>query len=183
MNNSPIDLYNIQILTATLDDYPVIQNMARFYVYDLSRECGFISKEWELPEDGLYESFDFKTYFTDKARRAYLIKHRDELVGFVLLNQIVFSPASQWNMGEFFILAKFQSKGVAQHVAHTIWNKHPGKWEVSIIPENKSALQFWRKSIGSYTNQVYYEELKNVDFDPDQPMRYILSFDTAKGEG
>ncbi|HXF90771.1 MAG TPA: hypothetical protein VNJ29_02445 [Candidatus Nitrosotenuis sp.] len=46
---------HIQLIHATLDDYPTIQNMARFYVYDLSRECGFISEDWSLPSDGLYE--------------------------------------------------------------------------------------------------------------------------------
>jgi hypothetical protein len=30
-----------RLILATLEDYPTIQNMARFYVYELSRECGF----------------------------------------------------------------------------------------------------------------------------------------------
>ena len=51
---------NVHILSATLADYPTIQNMARFYVYDLSRECGLISEDWAIPSDGLYESFDFR---------------------------------------------------------------------------------------------------------------------------
>ena len=53
------------IIPATIADYPIIQNMARFYVYDLSRECGPISSEWAMPANGLYECFDFKIYFED----------------------------------------------------------------------------------------------------------------------
>ncbi|MCW8410584.1 hypothetical protein OQJ13_16515 [Legionella sp. PATHC035] len=45
----------LKVETATLDDYPTIHNMARFYVYELSRDCGFISDDWALPSDGLYE--------------------------------------------------------------------------------------------------------------------------------
>jgi hypothetical protein len=45
---------------ATIDDYETIQNMARFYAYDMSRECGFIAEEWSFPKNGLYESHDFK---------------------------------------------------------------------------------------------------------------------------
>ena len=73
---------NIRIIPANLTDYPVIQNLARFYVYDLSRYCGFISKDWAIPKDGLYECFDFKKYFEDDDKKAYLVKLEDgELVG------------------------------------------------------------------------------------------------------
>ena len=32
-----------KLILATLDNYPAIQNMARFYVYEMSRECGLHS--------------------------------------------------------------------------------------------------------------------------------------------
>lgn len=46
---------NITLIPAAPTDYPLIQNMARFYVYDLFRECGFISSHWVLPSNGSYE--------------------------------------------------------------------------------------------------------------------------------
>jgi predicted acetyltransferase len=170
----------VEILPATLNDYPVIQNMARFYVYDLSRECGFISEDWACPSNGLYESFDFKDYFEDPSKRAYLIKIRDELAGFALLNQEGIAPETDWNMGEFFILAKFQGKGVAQYVAHQLWNMHPGLWEVSVIPENKKALGFWRKTVSQLNRSDYLEEVCQVPYDTQQPNRHILHFTTKQ---
>lgn len=169
----------LEILPATLKDYPIIQNMARFYVYDLSRECGFISEEWACPSDGLYESFDFKCYFEDPSRRAYLIKVGHELAGFALLNQEGSSPKTDWNMGEFFILAKFQGKGIAQYVAHQLWNMHPGVWEVSVIPENIKALNFWRKAISKFSHGDYVEKVCQVSYDTHQPNRDILSFQAS----
>lgn len=59
-----------RLTKATLLDYPTIQNMARFYVYEMSRECGLNDKDWAMPLDGLYESFDFKKYFTETHREA-----------------------------------------------------------------------------------------------------------------
>jgi predicted acetyltransferase len=142
---------DIRIALATLADYPVIQNMARFYVYDLSSECGFISSDWAIPADGLYESFDFKDYFQDVDRRAFLINVDDEIAGFILLNQKGILPKTEWNMGEFFILAKFQDKGIGSKAAQQIWSDHPGRWEISVIPENKNAANFWRRVILSYS--------------------------------
>jgi RimJ/RimL family protein N-acetyltransferase len=110
----------VTLTKATIDDYPTIQNMARFYVYDMSRYCGFISDKWIFPKDGLYESHDFKKYFTDKKREAFLVKIEDELTGFFLLNKIGTLPNTEWNMGEFFIIAKFQGRGIAREVANQI---------------------------------------------------------------
>jgi predicted acetyltransferase len=167
----------ISIINATLDDYPCIQNMARFYVYDLSRECGSISSDWAMPKDGLYESFDFKNYFTDPSRKAYLIKVYDEIAGFVLLDNEVIDPKNTINMGEFFIIAKFQGAGIATHVAKEIWNMHPGKWEVSVIPSNKSALKFWEKSISEFTSGAFNKLIKEVTYDEHYPRRIIFEFD------
>ncbi|WP_341792879.1 MULTISPECIES: hypothetical protein [unclassified Rickettsia] len=74
MNNKSIQ--GISLTSATLADYPTVQNMARFYVYDLSRSCGFTSDEddWTIPRDGLYESTDFKNYFIEADKKAYLVK-------------------------------------------------------------------------------------------------------------
>lgn len=165
------------LIPATLADYPTIQNMGRFYVYDMSRYCGFISDEWNLPTDGLYECIDFKSYFEDLTREPYLVKVGDELAGFVLLDREGTSPETQWNMGEFFILAKFQGKGIGADVARHIWRQHPGLWEVSVIPENKKPHQFWSQTISDFTNGNFTEEVKIVHYDSAQPHRIIFSFE------
>ena len=173
--NGPITT-DISLHPASIDDYPMIQNMARFYVYDLSKECGHISDEWCLPADGLFESFDFKNYFQENSRRAYLIKVQDDLAGFVLLNQEVIYEDSDWNIGEFFILGRYQGFGVGKIAAKKIWHLHPGRWEVSVIPENISALKFWENTIDQFTDHPFKKETKLISFDKDQPKRIIFSF-------
>ena|SRR3990167_5303513 len=56
--NNKTNFDEIKLIPATLKEYPVIQNMGRFYVYDMSE---FMGKDegWEIPEDGLYECIDF----------------------------------------------------------------------------------------------------------------------------
>ena len=170
---------SIIIHPATITDYPFIQHMWLFYIYDMGRECGF-NKGWECPANPSFVPDDITSYFNDSARRAYLIKVGDEPAGFVLLNQAGTLPDTQWNMGEFFILAKFQGKGIGTEIAHQLWKIHPGRWEVSVIPENKSALIFWRKVVSKFTGSCYVEAINDVDYDQNQPKRYVLSFDTKK---
>lgn len=127
--------------------------MARFYVYDRTPFIG-----WECPEDGLFECIDFKHYFENSNEKAFLIRVDSEIVGFVLLDKIQLLETVDWNMGEFFILAKFQGKNVATIVAKQIFNDHPGKWSVAVMPENVRAVKFWKKAIltvGETYNEVF----------------------------
>jgi predicted acetyltransferase len=101
----------ISIIKATLDDYTLIQNMSRFYVYD---KMAYMV--WECPESGLFECIDFKHYFENPDEETFLIKISDEIAGFVLLDKTHLFEPVDWNMGEFFILAKFQGKGIASTV-------------------------------------------------------------------
>lgn len=54
-----INYNKVKLILASLKDYPTIQNMGRFYVYDMSEYVGD-QEGWEMPEDGLYECIDFK---------------------------------------------------------------------------------------------------------------------------
>jgi len=58
-----------QLIKASAHAYPIVQNMARFYGYDMSRACGFVEDwDWSFPKNGLYEGCDVKRYFEDKDR-------------------------------------------------------------------------------------------------------------------
>jgi predicted acetyltransferase len=175
--NMPIMQPNVRLLPATLDDYPTIQNMARFYVYDRTPYMG-----WECPENGLFECIDFKHYFENPNEKAFLIKVADEIAGFVLLDKMHLLEPVDWNMGEFFVLAKFQGKGIATTVAREIFKNHPGKWDVAVMPENIKAVKFWRKIISEVSNGEYTEIFKTEDElrtaeNPDPYAMNILSFE------
>jgi predicted acetyltransferase len=168
MNNQFLPI----LIPATLADYPTIQNMARFYVYDRTEFMG-----WPCPENGLFDCIDFKHYFENPNEKAFLIRVNNEIAGFVLLDKMKLlddidframgSPSTNtiinWNMGEFFILAKFQGKGVASEVAKQIFKSHPGLWTVAVMPENIKAVKFWRKIISDATNGAYTEVFKTED--------------------
>jgi len=170
----------VTLKPATLSDYPMVQNMARFYVYDLSKECGRQSDAWRLPADGLFESFDFKNYFTDNTRAAYVITVQKDVAGFVLLNHETLDVVNDWNVGEFFILGRYQGRGIGTQAAQQVWQRHLGKWEVAVIPDNRSALRFWEKSIEDFTHNRFTKETKKVDFDKEQPHRVVFTFRTPQ---
>ena len=169
---------DIKIRPATSDDRPIIQNLARFYVYDISRYCGLAedSFNWAFPEDGLYDCPYFNKYWNDPNCSQFLLYINDELGGFVIVNKTGISPDVDWNLSEFFIVAKFQGKGIGQQVAMMILDKFRGTWEISQLPSNKPAVAFWKKVILEYTKGDYLES-KESKFIPEPHDMITLRFE------
>ena len=166
----------INLEQASLADYPLITRMWPFYVYELGRYCGF-NPHWQCPIDLSFVADDLSPYFMDSSRRAFLLKVNDALAGFVLLNKVGSFSGTEWNMAEFFIINYYQKKGIGQTIAAKIFNKFPGAWDVSVIPENTRALLFWKKVILNFTHNHYVEQQIAVNYDQNQPMRTIFRFD------
>jgi len=168
----------ITLSKATQEDKNTIQNLGRFYVYEMSRYCGFLPT-WETPPNGLFECIDLSSYCEKPDRHAFLIKVDEELAGFVLINKVGSTPDVDWNIGEFFVVSKFQGKGVGRHVAEQVFNQFPGVWETSQIPENKAAIEFWDRVVSRYSNGQFEKTLKIVPEPKPHPM-VILKFTSQR---
>jgi predicted acetyltransferase len=164
----------ITLLKATKEDKNTIQNLGRFYVYEMSRYCGFLPT-WETPSNGLYECIDLSSYCEKLDRHAFLVKVDDELAGFALINKVGSAPDVEWNVGEFFIVSKFQGKGVGSYVAEQIFNQFPGTWETTQIPENQAAIDFWEKVVNKFSNGKFEKTRKIIPEPKPHPM-IVLKF-------
>ena len=164
---------NVEVIEASQQDQSVIQNLGRHYVYEMSRFCGH-RPGWEVPSDGLYECRDLSSYWKIPGM-AFFIKVDDELAGFALINKGGSDPHVEWDLGEFFVMAKFQGRGVGKSAAEQIFDRFPGVWEVRQMPENHSACVFWERVIRHYTRGQFSCEEKIIpSADPD-PM-VVLQF-------
>jgi ribosomal-protein-alanine N-acetyltransferase len=161
ISQNQIDFNQISLDPASLSEYPVIQNLARFYVYDMSE---FLGNEggWELPEDGLFECIDFKKYWEDKNSFPFLIRYKNEIAGFVIVDKKGSDAEIEFNMAQFFILRKFKNKGIGKYVATEIFKKFPGIWEVMVIPGNEGAYRFWRATIKNFSQNNFTEYSKEI---------------------
>lgn len=154
------DYSKLSLHPASINEYPIIQNMGRFYVYDMSEYMG--QAGWEMPEDGLYECIDFKKYWEAENAFPFLIRYANELAGFVIVDKKGSEPSIEFNMAQFFILRKFKHQGIARHIAQLFFAKFQGVWEVMVMPENTGAYAFWKKTISSFTHDNYLEYHRRV---------------------
>ncbi|MES2212490.1 MAG: GNAT family N-acetyltransferase [Pseudomonadota bacterium] len=169
---------DFELAIATIENYELIQNMARFYVYDLSKECGRVLSGWECPDNGLFECIDLKKYLTKPQYRSYLIKVNQEYAGFALVGVSKIFPDCHWCMEEFFVLGKFQRSGLGRKVATELFKRFSGRWAIGAIDENKRAINFWRTIISEYTVGKVEECNKSSDElrSAEQPDPYSMLF-------
>jgi ribosomal-protein-alanine N-acetyltransferase len=161
MNDKKIDPSLVHMTLATIDDYPILQNMGRYYVYDMSEYLGE-TPGWEIPSDGLYECIDFIKYWQSPQSFPYLIHYANELAGFVIVDRVGTEAAIDYNMAQFFVLRKFKHKGLGRYIAFQCFDRYPGLWEIMIIPGNEGAYHFWKRIIGQYTQEKYQEYERKV---------------------
>lgn len=173
-NHNERKTMKITLVKATKEDKDTIQNLGRFYVYEMSRYCGFLPT-WETPSNGLFECIDLSSYCEKSDRHAFLVKVDDELAGFALINKIGSTPDVDWNVGEFFIISKFQGKKVGSYVAEQIFNQFPGIWETTQIPENTAAIDFWEKVVSKFSKGKFDKSRKVIPDPKPHPM-IVLKF-------
>ncbi len=166
----------IELVAATGQDQETVRNLGRFYTYDMSRYCGFLPG-WETPENGLFEDRDRTSYWEEAGRYPFLIRVDGELAGFALINKIGTTPAIDWHIGEFFVIAKFQRRGVGGEVAKQLFHRFTGRWEVDQIPENRAAIDFWERVVDTYTDGRFKKANKIIAQPKPHPM-IVLEFDS-----
>lgn len=153
--------HEIRLIPATVADYPTIQNMARFYVYDMSEYMG-CEEGWEIPSNGLYECIDFKHYFDKNNVYPFLIRKGKELAGFAIIDQNGSEPSINFNIAQFFIIRKFKGHGLGKEVAQRFFAQFRGLWEVMVLPNNSGAYHFWKHTIQDYTGNSFTEYTQHI---------------------
>ena len=147
----------LEILEARENDIPVIQNLARFYVYDMSEYMG-----WRCPENGLFGCRD-DDFWGSKRNHFFVVRVDNELAGFAVIEELDEDESADYDVAEFFILRKFRRRGIGSNVAQTLFDKFRGSWQVRQLPDNLPAPIFWRKVISEYTSGNYEESLEFLE--------------------
>jgi len=137
----------IEVNQATLEEHPVLQNLARFYIYDLSEFQGR-----RCPENGLFEDEDYIRFWQHPGHFPFLVRCGGELAGFALVEPGGKASGIDQNLAEFFILRKFRHRGVADSAAISIFERFPGRWEVMALANNPPAVGFWDRLVPALTD-------------------------------
>ena len=152
----------VELNEAKEEDLPVVLNLIQYYVYDMSKSTG-----WDCNPRGIYGGCDDSREYwqpdhpdtppemrSSKSRKGhpFMISVDGKIAGFVLLQELCQEGKPLFDIGEFFVVGKYQGKGVGKYIAHTLFRRFRGDWRIRQIPKNTPAIKFWEQVIGEFTN-------------------------------
>jgi predicted acetyltransferase len=155
----------IEVIPATPEQMPVIDNLIQLYAHDFSE-----FQDIELDSNGRFEYTPLPLYWTDPNRHPFLVKVDGKPAGFVLVKQ----EGGVWDMAEFFIVRGCRRHGVGTAVAHEVWKRFPGEWEVRVMQANQAALGFWERAISGFTGKT----IAPMRLEKGGKLRHLFAFDS-----
>ncbi len=138
-----------------------IKNVYSFYLHDLSE---FGDEHYQLNDRGQWEPDYLPNWLADNNGVPFIIRWDGKPVGFAFVARNPFPSVTSnvdYRMSEFFILRRFRRHYIGKQAAFAIFDRFPGKWEVTELPGNSPALFFWRRVISEYTDGQFDQTTLN----------------------
>jgi len=161
----------IEILPAGPEQEPILANLLELYAHDFSE-----FHDVALGVDGRFGYKHLPLYWKEPDRHPFLVRLDGQLAGFVLVKRgsEVSGDKDVWDVAEFFVVRGCRRRGLGTKVAHEVWRKFPGPWEVRVIQANHGAKQFWERAIREFTGS----ETPSVSVEKDGDCWHVFSFES-----
>lgn len=135
----------------------MLRNLFEHYIHDMA--------EWfeiDTRADGSY-SYDTSSVWKNNCE-AYLAKVENSIVGFAVIGAAVewLDAVAAHDVHEFFVIRRYRRSGIGTAMANRLWDAHSGEWLVRALEANAAAARFWRRSIASYSEGAYEEQIRIV---------------------
>jgi predicted acetyltransferase len=159
---------------ATDQTRPVLERLAQLYMHDLSEFRGY-----PLREDGTFRYDRLAASFTEPGRRAYLIRHGEQIGGFTLTRPL---PDGATSIYGFFVVRALRRRGVGRQAALELLTRRPGAWGIAYQENNPGVGRFWRQVATAAVGTSWREEARPVrpPAPPELPPDIWLLLDTTR---
>jgi predicted acetyltransferase len=164
---------HLEVIRATTEQEPILANLIELYAHDFSE-----FHEVKLGADGRFGYRDLPLYWREPSRHPFLVKADGDLAGFVLVKRgsQISGDETVWDMAEFFVARGYRRRGIGTAIAHEVWRKFPGRWEVRVMQSNHSAHKFWAHAIKAFTGQT----IEFARFEKDGEDWHLFSFESER---
>ena len=143
----------IEFVPAAPEQESILANLLELYAHDFSEFHSL-----ELGANGRFGYLPLPLYWSEPGRYPFLIKVDGRWAGLVLVKRGFEAPHHEtvWDMAEFFIVRAYRRRGIGMKVAHEVWRKFPGRWQVRVMQSNRTALQFWQRAITTFHGEAIH---------------------------
>ncbi len=158
---------HVEVIPATEEQAPILANLLELYVHDFSEFY-----KVEIGEDGRFGYASLPSYWSEPDRHPFLVRMDGKLAGLVLVKR---GENAVWDIAEFFVLRGYRRSGIGTRVAHAVWTRFPGRWEVRVMESNVSARLFWAEAIAAFRGSA----VQPVSIERNGVNWWLFSFESA----
>jgi len=166
-------LRQVELSPATREDQAILENLLQLYAHDFSE-----FHRVDLGSDGRFVYTNLPLYWGEPERHPFLVRADGRLAGFVLVKKRseISGNTDVWDMAEFFVIRGCRRDGIGTRIAHTVWTRFPGPWEIRVMHSNGPARRFWESAISAFLDR----EIGPTTFEKDGELWNLFSFDSNK---
>lgn len=133
----------MQLKLADESQKAIFEGLGQFYYYDLAQVSKLLRQPFRL---GRYDPIPYlDNYWQEANRWPYLIFIENIAVGFALVHDFTLDETCDWKLSEFFVMGTCRRRGIGNTAAEALFSLHTGRWEISVLKDNKPAQLFWSK--------------------------------------
>jgi predicted acetyltransferase len=167
-----VPYWQIEVVPARKDEESIVANLLELYIHDFSE-----FKDLEIGADGRFGYSSLQHYWSEPGRHPFLVRVDDKLAGVVLVKRgsEISGDEAVWDVAEFFVLRGYRRRGIGTHIAHEVWRRFPGIWEVRVMQSNVPARDFWAHAISMLTGK----DIKSTRVEKDGKYWSLFSFEST----
>ncbi|HMD16998.1 MAG TPA: GNAT family N-acetyltransferase [Terriglobales bacterium] len=141
----------IEVTPARPEQESILANLLELYAHDFSE-----FHDLQIGADGRFGYKCLPLYWSEPGRHPFLVWVEGRLAGLALVKRgsEVSGSKTVWDMAEFFVLRAYRRRGIGTRMAHDVWRRFPGRWEVRVMQSNVSAHHFWAHAISIFTGEA-----------------------------
>jgi|SRR5580698_8653736 predicted acetyltransferase len=141
---------HIEVIPAAAEEEQILANLLELYAHDFSE-----FHDLEIGADGRFGYKYLPLYWSDPGRHPFLVKTDGHLAGLILVKRgpSVFGDHVVWDMAEFFVLRAYRRRGIGTRMAHEVWRRFEGAWEVRVMQSNVAANHFWAQAVAIFAGE------------------------------
>ena len=142
----------VKLKQIPFEEKETLKNLLEKYDYEFS-----LYDKLDVNNSGLYGYEDLDHYWSKENRWPYFILVDDKIAGFVMVSDKseVRDRETSFVINEFFVMRKYQRKGIGRDIVFKILDFHKGTWQLKLHPNNLPSVHFWGKVIDEYTHGQY----------------------------
>lgn len=165
----------VAVIPATSAQMPILANLIELYAHDFSE-----FHPLDIGPDGRFGYSSLPLYWSEPGRHPFLVRMDDKLAGLVLVKKgaAVSLSGSVWDMAEFFILRGCRRQGIGMRVAHEVWNRFPGRWEIRVMEANVTGKKFWANAVAAFAGQA----IQPIQIDRGGESWVVFTFESSRVE-